>query len=361
MSVAAAPTTPIAVAHSSYENKARAALALGSSALPPGVTGQDAIAFGDFFQDGSYGLVSHTLEYNPSNPATASMYGHIHFWKKVGGAWSDQTSSLLSNNVGCLHARKALVADFNGDGKPDVFFVCHGFDAPPYPGEAQHLLLSQPNGTYQNITLSGITCYCHGGTAFDETGKGYADVVVATGSTNGEPALFLVRNNQDGTFTKDTTTLPSTFNGKSVYSVEAIDLDGNGTYDLWLGGFDPGSEASGTAQSNEIAPQLLYLDASMNVTRDVALPTSTTYGMNLDAVVSNGKLYVLRTNINGSTPNVDYYSTAAVQSVDLTTLAASTPYTHSGAFPNGRYWDDWIIPTASGVASLDSSYGIVAN
>src|SRR4051794_18379186 len=112
---------------SSYQNKNE----VGSApvTLPESL---NAFALADFFQDGTSSLVTHTLEYNPADSSTYGVHGHIHFYKSSMGAWVDQTSVLLSDTTGCIHPRKAVVADFNRDGKPDVYFACHGVDAAPF-------------------------------------------------------------------------------------------------------------------------------------------------------------------------------------------------------------------------------------
>lgn len=204
-STPAAIKTPIPVQKSSYLNKVTAAQAIGPQPLPSEVTSGNAVAFADFFQDGTYSMVTHTLEYNSSDPSTANNFGHIHFYKNVNGTWVDHTSDILSNNVGCLHPRKAIVADFNGDGKPDVLFACHGFDASPFPGEQMHMLLSQPDGTYKNVTLP-FTGFFHSASAADYSGKGFADIVVVDPLKAATP-YFLI-DNGDGTFTKSATRLP---------------------------------------------------------------------------------------------------------------------------------------------------------
>ena len=50
------------------------------------------------------------------------------------------------------HPRQVLVADFNGDGISDIFIADHGFDADPFPGYQNTLVLTAPNGKLINAT-----------------------------------------------------------------------------------------------------------------------------------------------------------------------------------------------------------------
>lgn len=103
----------------------------------------NANAYGDFFQDGTKTLVTSSVAYDPTKPHSQMVPGHIEFWKRdSAGNWSDHTSDVLKDNTACYHARKAIVADFNGDGIPDDYFACTGYDSAPFSGEQQRILLS---------------------------------------------------------------------------------------------------------------------------------------------------------------------------------------------------------------------------
>lgn len=84
------------------------------------------------------------------------------------------------DRVGVQHARQWLVADFNKDGFEDVLILDHGFDASPFPGRQNLLLLGQANGGMQDGTaewLSGNSTFTHGGAVGDLTQNGWPDIV----------------------------------------------------------------------------------------------------------------------------------------------------------------------------------------
>lgn len=337
------PTTAPVLRPSSYENKVVAAEVTGSRALPKEVSSSNTLAYADFFQDRVHSLVTHTLVYMSSDPATSTQFGRFHFYKYQNGQWVDRTGEILGDAAGCLHPRKAVVADFNQDGRPDVFVACTGFDAPPYPGEAPRLLLSQLGGKYLNVALP-FTGFIHGASAGDINGDGYPDVVV---TSFGKP-YFLI-NNQDGSFTADTTRLPGSVNGKPIFSAELIDFDGSGLLDLFLGGH----ESSGTWPAT-----ILKNDGHGNfaLRQPLVLPAASGYGYPLDVVFAAGNIYLCRTIDAGN----NFYGGAAIQRINYSTLASTIVYTRSGSqpFPNGRVWINWIAPHAGRIVSMDSQYGV---
>ena len=349
-------SAPIPVERSSYENKIKSGESLGPQYWPPELYVGPALAYADFFQDGSYGMVANTVKYIHDNWSQTS-FGEIRFYKKVDGQWIDRTSSLLEDTNGCLHPRKAIVADFNADRKPDVFLACHGYDRPPFPGERQHVLLSQPDGKYKNVTLPMI-CYCHAATAVDFSGQGYADILVTDNMFAGTP-YFLV-NNRDGTFTQDTARLPSTLRNKAIFSVEFLDFDNQGKYDIWLAGTEPGASADRQVKEWEIAPTILRNDGRNNylASQPISLPTNKSFGIPLDIVYKNGKMYISRTNDDGGEYGLNYYTAAAIQVIDYKTMLDSTPYTHTADYANGEGWIDWIMSYRGKVVGMNAVYDL---
>ena len=352
-------TNALPVLKSSYENKIAAGAALGPQNMP--LSSNNAYAFADFFQDGNYALVSHSLIY--AKTRDPSLLGSISFYRMEAGQWVDRTSQLLADSSGCLHARKALVADFNGDGKPDVFFACHGYDFPGgFRGEQQRVLLSQADGKYRNVVVP-VTCFCHGASAVDFRGDGFADIVVTDNLIRYTP--FFLKNQRDETFAVDTTRLlgnsatgqdPESLFTKSIFTAEFIDFSGTGRYDLFLAGNEPGS--NGAATRFEFVPQILKNDGNNSFigTEKRKLPVNATYGIVLDIVFIDGKIHLSR---SGLKQPERYYTEAVIEEVNYSTLSSRVTYYHSGVYPaqvSQSQWINWMISYQGRPAPMDRAF-----
>lgn len=334
------------VADSSYVNDK--AQNLGPQTLPR----EDiARAYADFFQDGSEALFIATQEYNVNDPSTYSNKGHLYFYRQVNGAWMDQTSRLLADNTGCYHPRKAVVADFNGDGKPDVFLACHGIDTAPFAGEKPLLLSSQPDGTYKTTVLP-FTGFFHGAAAAVLNKPGYADIVVVDNTVQHTP-YFLI-NNGDGTFHADFSRLPASVQNKQIFSAELIDFDNSGKYDLVLAGNEPNSQGSPDNTLATEFPTTIYKNLGNNTygdTNKLTVPGDPNFGIVLDFIYRNSNLYVLRSI---ATPGANYYNGTEVQKVSYPSMASTMLYTHTGPYAPGLNWVRWIYNYNATIVSDDA-------
>ncbi|XHO04074.1 hypothetical protein ACEQUB_00941 [Ralstonia syzygii] len=357
---------PLPVQKTSYLNRMAAVAAIGPQPIPqtgnlPGWT-TVAYAFGDFFQEGTYSLVTHTQEADNSKPAAqGAVPGHIKFWKMdANGNWVDHTTDILSDNSGCVWARKILVADFNGDGLPDVYVSCTGFDASPFSGETQRILLSdKTTHTYKN-TIIPVTAYAHGASAADIDGDGKIDVLVADmKGNNGKNPLYVLKGNGDGTFAVDYTMvdrpeLDYSSDGP-FWTTELIDFDQNGSYSLIAGG----NETNG--HRSIVIP---YDNTSKTyATKPITyLPSDSTYITPYDFVFDSvsGSIYVNRVNDINSWSAGPASVGNSIQKIDYTTLTASTLFTHSGYYNQSQSltWIDWLGFYGSNVVALNSGFGI---
>jgi Ca2+-binding RTX toxin-like protein len=137
---------------------------------------------------------------------------------------------------GAVSPQGGVVADFNGDGLPDVFFPDFGLDEAPNPGHRNILLLSSGKKLVEAPSnyLPGKNT-AHGASAGDIDGDGDIDIFVATAGA-GEPNVrshFLI-NDGEGRFTRSFDILPLEpfvpwSNGYMA------DLDNDGDVDLWMG------------------------------------------------------------------------------------------------------------------------------
>lgn len=135
------------------------------------------------------------------------------------------------------HARKSLVADFNGDLRDDILVLDHGFDADPFPGSTPKLIIQDSPGVFSWSRLTDQTGFHHGGAAGDVDNDGDIDVFVGGMS----PLLFI----NDGFAGFGMVT--NRFGGgiDKIFSAELIDVDQDRFLDLLAGAHErDGDQAS---------------------------------------------------------------------------------------------------------------------
>lgn len=322
-------------------------------------------ATADFLQDGSEVLVAGTLaksvfdlSYYEEDPL-----GEIYFFSRESKSddWVDITDLLLNDNTGCVIPRKTLVADFNNDLRPDVVFTCHGLDfsleilqkAGLPKGEASRILLSQPDGKYENKILKHDgkyeNCFCHGGGAGDIDNDGNIDILlsdtnyfdpsyeVPTKWEKNVGQLHILRGDGKGNFKLDTS-LPKTLLKCCYYSSDLYDFNEDGFLDIWVSGGAP----HGTyAEDNLIA---YSRDGEFYEEDIVVLPTNGIHTFSGDFVVKDGYIYLGGIDINFAYDN--YYYGYAITKVPLDGSSYEVIYSHEGFYddicdPNG-WQDSWI-------------------
>ncbi|MBR7800500.1 FG-GAP-like repeat-containing protein [Undibacterium fentianense] len=358
-------TAPVPVQRTSYLNAKNINIAPQIMPISNEYVKDEAItaghAYGDFFQDGTISMVAATNVFAGRNGFGSTVAGRIYFFHSDGkGGWIDQTEKLIGDDArtGCISPRKIIVADFNSDKKPDVFVACHGIDGEipqGFPqGEKPRYLLSQADGKYKNFQLE-LNCYCHGAAAADFNNDGYADIVLASPPVLGR--LAYLKNNHDGSFSDVQDKLPPSTNRKSIWSLDFIDANKDGLFDLAVYGsennlgwnVDPSKISQSTPGTSPWdIPFTIFLNSHNSFSDDarITLPCSA-QGDILDIIFVENKIAFLRASNNPSgTMQVQTLSYPSMQQLNLVKIKNEdtvwfTLYNNSivGAFA----WNTYVI------------------
>lgn len=173
----------------------------------------------------------------------------VFLLNKGGGRFVEATDSLFDGPVPKIEwNREMVVADFNGDGRPDVFIADTGLDNqalnPGYPGQQDRLILSTPDGKYVDASanLPQQRTFTHSAAAADVNGDGHIDIFENNLGCCGRdhvPAEILL-NDGSGHFTAAPALLhhfPLNQYGQTYSLASALaDVNGDGHPDLIVGG-----------------------------------------------------------------------------------------------------------------------------
>lgn len=295
--------------------------------------------FGDFFGGEGRDYFIATQVYDHKKPQSEAKPGESLFWRWTGASYVRETAK-IDDPTGCLHPRKAVVADYNGDQKSDVFVVCHGYDAKPFPGELNYVLLSQSSGVYTRRTVPGGPGFYHSAAAFDINNDGYVDLV-ATDNFAAQ-SVFAFVNDGQGNFTLRSDLF--SLGRANYYSVEAVDVDGDGRTDVLAGGHE--------YQGATTVVLLNDGSGSFAAAKPHVLPAVPNEAIVLDFVVFDANLdgtseiYVVRTSGGDGT----FYESRTVQRVEWPSLSSTVLISE-----RGKRWIDFLFPVfSSGRYSLVS-------
>lgn len=290
----------------------------------------NARAYADFSGQGTLDLIALVPEYDAAKPVSEAKPAPIRFWSRQSdGAYVSNPA--LPELMGCIHPRKALVSDYNGDARPDAFIVCHGYDAPPYPGERNRLVLSQAAGGYQARDAAPDVSFWHGGAAADIDGDGDVDVVAVSFFDPEHAVTFL--NDGSGNFRREAPSRFPTGLGDAYNSLEIVDVDEDGKLDVLLGGHE--------MQNARTLALLNPGNGDFRSVIPVVLPAIPGHGVVLDFTVTGSgatrSVWVVRTTDGTSQPP---YQGRLLQRIDWSTRGSAVAL-HQ---PSPADWIDWAIP-----------------
>ncbi len=160
------------------------------------------------------------------------------------GRFVDATSAIFVGEVPATQgAREPVVADFNGDRRPDVFIPDTGASRDPFPGYQNTLILSAPGGKLVDATanLPQASDFTFSAAAGDVNGDGRTDLYVGNiyGSSRVPPRILL--GDGSGHFSIGAGLLPAAqadLDSNKYTSSLFADVNGDEKRDLILGGED---------------------------------------------------------------------------------------------------------------------------
>jgi len=193
------------------------------------------------------------------------------------GGFTDRTDALFGANLPQnVHPRDITVADFNRDGRLDVYIADQGLDGPPFPGAQNTLILSSGATGLTNATaqIPAARVFTHSVEAVDVDGDGDLDIYVGV---EANPAPYFLINDGTGRFTVAADRLPAAEGGSGniIFTTEAfLDADGDGDKDLFLG----------AARQNGVNKMLLNDGTGHFTEVPVNPPLPATYAPGSDAI-----------------------------------------------------------------------------
>ena len=156
------------------------------------------------------------------------------------GGFRDGSSLFAGQIPRTQHGRQIVIADFNGDRRNDIFVADHGYDAQPFPGHANALALSTPDGKLVDASenMPAESGFSHSAAAADVDRDGDVDIYVGNLCCADQTPPEILLNSGTGHFTRGVGLLPSQqedFHQNRYTRALFVDANGDGAPDLVLG------------------------------------------------------------------------------------------------------------------------------
>ncbi len=208
------------------------------------------VAVGDFTGDGKADVVLSYFSFPFENRGIPI---RLLAGNGAGGLSDITATAFPAGAPETVFSRQNVIADFNGDGRSDIFLGGHGIDINPFPGEHNGLMLSSGATGVVNASdrLPAISNnFTHSAAAADIDRDGDIDIFV--NNSGNTPPYFLIGDGRGG-FTRDDGRLPTALVDANRWdTVTFFDVDRDGDADMFLG----------TATAQRHANQLLLNDGS---------------------------------------------------------------------------------------------------
>ncbi len=193
-------------------------------------------ATADFDRDGDVDLLAVRVDWTAEGEP-------VEYYENQKDTWVAKPDVFGDRPPVVVHGRKAIVADFDANGWPDVLIAAHGHDvAPPFKGEKLQVLFNnQGRFTARELPLPGG--FYHSACAGDIDHDGDIDLFV-TDALNGRHKICkFLRNDGAGNFTHAPELFPTALQAKYYFTSELHDIDADGYLDLVVAGHEmDGSE-----------------------------------------------------------------------------------------------------------------------
>jgi hypothetical protein len=195
--------------------------------------------------DGKSDLIALGAFYPGTSTAYSSQPGRVLLGDGQGRFTPAANVAFSNPSLGTVHPRKVLFADFNGDGRSDMFVADHGYDASPFPGAQNRLYFGRADGGFDDASsrLPQLSDFTHAASTADIDGDGDKDIFVGNGyGKAGEPLSYMLINDGKGNFAMDRSVIPTAAgsildfaNGPHHFTgANFADLNGDGLPELMI-------------------------------------------------------------------------------------------------------------------------------
>jgi|TARA_B100001093_G_scaffold442080_1_gene443605 hypothetical protein len=280
-------------------------------------------AFVDYNNDGYKDIIFLSTDFEDMRERESGYTGYerkqpIRFYLGSCDGYSVDTNN-DSKFLGLVHVRKTLLGDYNNDGDVDVFFIGHGYDRPPFPGEFNKVLLSNGEGTFIENDFIDSVSFFHGGASGDFDNDGDLDVFVTDAGKKGFTGFFI--NDGSGNFLLNSS-IVNQDHFSELYNAELYDINKDGFLDIISGGHDWNWSTNVYDNTTSIiyGNGISYVDSEI-----IRLPESTIYGQGIMTDVdffdinNNGQDEIIITKTGDSKDNnpENFYKGWSIQILQL--------------------------------------------